>query len=157
MTSISPASAARPRRLLVLSPFAPRLDASMGGPVVIAGLITALSRFERIGLLYLRGCGEPGLDPHVRDVCDFAIEAPRLTGGRWRAASDAARCVLQSTPRWVAEWQAAECGTQLQSLMAGWRPDIVQAEFHVMGQYLPRAARPARSPCSPSMSRARPH
>ncbi len=128
------------RRLLLLSPFAPRLDASMGGPLVIAQLIVALSRRERPALLYLRGPDEPPLDARVADACEFAIETPRrelpeAARSRRIRAFDAIRMAC-GTPSWVGLWHEVPFAMTLRSIVAAWQPDIVQAEFHVMGQYL---------------------
>jgi polysaccharide biosynthesis protein PslH len=130
------------RRLLLLSPFAPHHDAIMGGPVVIAGLISALSRYERIALLYLRDPEEPPLDPLVAQACEITMEVPRPAPDR---SAVKALSVLRGTPSWVADWHVPEFSTKLQVIVREWQPDIVQAEFHLMCQYIPGLG-PARPP-----------
>lgn len=125
--------------MLLLSPFAPRLDASMGGPRVIAQLIAALGERERVALLYLRDPKEPPLDEEVRAACEFAVETPRLghrrRGALWKAWKWPA-AALRGVPSWVADWHETGFSAALRSIAAGWQPDVVQAEFHLMGQYL---------------------
>jgi polysaccharide biosynthesis protein PslH len=143
---LTPSKPAR-RRLLLLSPFAPRLDASMGGPLVIAQLIRALSQRERVALLYLRAQDEPPLDDQVKCACEVASEIPRTdhtgrrsvlsTMGRFR------RSVLSTMgglPSWVEEWHEPAFSAALSALAHDWSPDVVQVEFHLMGQYLPALA-----------------
>ena len=126
------------RRLLLLSPFVPHLDAAMGGPVVIAGLITALSQHESIALLYVRGDGEPDIDPRVADACELTVEVRRSEGQRRLGkAAAAALSALRGTPGWVAEWRVPEYAARLRALNLEWQPDMVQAEFHLMCQYIP--------------------
>jgi glycosyltransferase involved in cell wall biosynthesis len=105
----------------------------MGGPVVIAGLITALSKHERIALLYLRGEDEPAIDPRVAEACDVAIEVTR-PGKRSGAAN--ALSALRGVPRWVSEWRVPAYESALRSLVQEWQPEVIQAEFHLMCQYL---------------------
>lgn len=146
MTKALLQAAAGGRRLLVLSPFAPRLDASMGGPRVIAQMLTALACRERVALLYLRAADEPPLDEPVKAACEFAVETMRapddLPGLQQCIRSGLS--ALRGTPGWVRGWTSPAFACTLNSLLAGWQPDIVQAEFHLMGQYLPRV--PAGGP-----------
>lgn len=129
------------RRLLLLSPFAPRLDASMGGPRMIAQLVTALSRRNRIALLYLRAADEAPIDERVAAVCELTVETRRgvRTSGAFKSAREAISMV-RGAPSWVREWSSPDFAMTLGSVAAGWRPDVVQAEFHLMGQYLPAAS-----------------
>jgi glycosyltransferase involved in cell wall biosynthesis len=132
MTSGSAAQQKALPRLLLLSPFAPHLDGAMGGPVVIAGLVTALSAHARLALLYLRGQDEPRIDPCVSEVCEMAVEVARPRRG---SGIGGVLPVLRGTPSWVAEWRVPEFATQLRRIIREWRPDIAQVEFHVMCQY----------------------
>ena len=133
-------SGAARRRILLLSPFAPRLDASMGGPVVIAQLIMALSQREHVALLYLRGPDELPLDDRVKAACQVTLETRRpdfhTDGAARRKGMGPAACAVRGIPSWVADWWVPEFGTTLTAFAAGWQPDVVQAEFHLMGQYL---------------------
>jgi polysaccharide biosynthesis protein PslH len=44
--------------------------------------------------------------------------------------------VLGGTPAWVSWWAVPEYARCLREIAASWRPDLVQLEFHLMGQYL---------------------
>ena len=129
----------RGRRLLFLLPFAPRLDAVHGGSRTIAQLLWALADRHRLALLYLRGADEPAVDPELRARVDLAEEvtrergAPRAHLQRLRTL----RSLLGATPPWVADWATAAYATRLRALLGVWQPDLVQVEYHVMGQYLP--------------------
>ncbi len=127
-----------PRRLLVLSPFAPRLDASMGGPRIIAQLVQTLAERERVALLYLRGSDEPPLDECVRAACEVTVGTHRSGSDRRpRSLVAVARCAVRGMPSWVDEWCEPRFLMTLKAFATAWQPEIVQAEFHIMGQYLP--------------------
>lgn len=44
--------------------------------------------------------------------------------------------LLSGRPRWVSNWTDDAFSLQLEDILRSWQPHIVQAEFHVMGQYL---------------------
>jgi glycosyltransferase involved in cell wall biosynthesis len=44
--------------------------------------------------------------------------------------------VLAGRPAWVSWWAVPEYGRCVRELAASWQPDLVQLEFHLMGQYL---------------------
>jgi len=50
------------------------------------------------------------------------------------------RALVAGTPLWVANWTDPEFASRLRALVRSWRPQVVQLEFHVMGQYLPLLA-----------------
>lgn len=133
------------RRLLFLLPFAPRLDAVHGGSRTIAQLLAALAGHHRVALLYLRGADEPAVDDHLRARCDLVQEIGRGFGstfaGRCLRRARIAPSLLGGTPSWVAQWGVRSYGTRVGTLAEEWQPDIVQIEYHVMGQYLPALSR----------------
>jgi glycosyltransferase involved in cell wall biosynthesis len=146
----------QPLRLLFLAPFAPRLDAAHGGGRAIAELLAQLAgwhgatpagtrpadaRRHRVALLYLQGAGEPPIDAALREACDLVQGVERPAAHRLRLAAD----LLRGTPIWVAGWRVPAFTAALRHTVAGWRPDVVQAEYHVMGQYL-TALRPSAVP-----------
>lgn len=67
-------TAERSRRLLILSPFAPRLDAPHGGGRSIGQLVTELGARHRVALLCLRRTGDPPSDEFVRARCELVEE-----------------------------------------------------------------------------------
>ena len=135
--------AADPRRLLFLAPFAPRLDAGHGGGRAMAGLLSGLAERNRVALLYLRGDGEPGIDEALRSRLDLVEEFPRFgrnravdLSRRLRKQARAAAALFSFRPTWATHCRVPALAARLRELVPTWRPDVVQAEYHVMGQYL---------------------
>ena len=109
-----------------------------GGSKAIASLLTELAADHAVALLCLRGRNEPGIDADVRGLCEYTCEIPRpwsYDNGRLRKAMRIVAGLAGGTPMWVRRTHAPEFTRQLQQTVATWRPDIVQFEFHVMGQY----------------------
>ena len=125
------------RRLLFLLPFAPRLDSTDGGGRSIAQLLTKLADRHDIALLYLRAVGDPALGDNLQKKCELVEEVmrPEVSFGlaqRWSRLTS----VLQGTPLWATGLAVKAYGERLRTLSQAWKPDIVQIEYHVMGQYL---------------------
>jgi polysaccharide biosynthesis protein PslH len=136
------------RRLLVLTPFPPRLDAPHGGGRSVARLIQLHATRNRVGLLTLRRADESEVDPAVAGVCDFVCEIERVPVGRsarvaWRERQRAL-AFARGQPLWAASVHTRAFARSLVEVCADWTPDVVQAEFAVMGGYLPLVSRPAR-------------
>jgi glycosyltransferase involved in cell wall biosynthesis len=126
------------RRLLVVAPFAPRLDGMNGGSKVMAALLKGLSHDHRIAVIYLRGRAEPVIDPALTSRCDFVIEVMHEWIESRRRPSKAIRLavgLLSGKPLWVRRWWVPELFERLRDAAVRWRPDIAQFEFHVMAQY----------------------
>ncbi len=132
------------RRILLLSPFAPRHDAPHGGARLIAQQIEALAATHDVALCCLRGAAEPGPDELVRRSCALIEEVER-TWARTGPLADARRAVhliaalASGRPLWVANWREPAFEKRIEALLRTWEPHLIQAEFHVMGQYLPAA------------------
>lgn len=129
-------------RLLLLLPFAPRLDIAHGGGRVIAGLLAALAGQHKIAIVYFRGEDEPPLDENLRAVCDLAEEvirpwSGRSMGQRWLRNGRLITSLLRLKPLWATDWASRAFGERVLSITRRWQPDIIQIEYHVMGQYLP--------------------
>jgi len=125
-------------RLLVAAPFPPRATGMHGGSRAIAALLTELASDHAIALLYLRGRNEPGIDAAIRGACEIAREVPRPWSYDDSRAAKALRIgagLACGTPMWVRRFEAPEFRRQLLQLVSEWRPDVLQFEFHVMGQY----------------------
>ncbi|MFL6195569.1 MAG: glycosyltransferase [Thermoanaerobaculia bacterium] len=140
---MSPAGADPGRRLLFLAPFAPRLDAGHGGGRAMAWLLAGLAARNRVGLLYLRGDGEPGIDDALRTRLDFVEEFPRFGRNRavglrrrLRKQARAAAALFSLRPTWATHCGSPALAARLREAVGTWKPDVVQAEYHVMGQYL---------------------
>jgi glycosyltransferase involved in cell wall biosynthesis len=139
------------RRLLFLAPYPPRRDALHGGARAMAHLIGGLAERHRVALLCLRGDDEAGLEIELRERCEIAEELPRR--GRRRSKDLRERVgkhlrtvesLLAFRPKWATWCSLPAFEERLRTLHADWRPDVVQAEYHVMGQYLACAGGPAR-------------
>jgi polysaccharide biosynthesis protein PslH len=125
------------RRLLFLLPFPPRLDATHGGGRTAAQLLAHLSTHHRIGLIYLRAPADPPLDPVLQERCELVEEVVRPNPGFSLASGRARiRSLLRGWPLWVAGCSVAAFRSRVRALAGRWRPDIVNVEFHVMGQYI---------------------
>jgi len=134
---------ARParRRLLFLLPFAPRLDATNGGNRSLAEMLFELAPRHDLALLCLRGADEPPTDELLRARCALADEIIRPPLQRsWRRRARHTAGLLRGTPMWASDWAVPAFARRLAELARTWRPDVVQVEFPVMGQYLPALA-----------------
>jgi polysaccharide biosynthesis protein PslH len=127
------------RRVLFMTPFPPRLDATHGGGRVVAQTIARLAERERVALLCLRLETEPPADELLRERCDLFEEVPRpLVGSspmRLWAQRQRLPLLLSGAPQWVVGCSVAAYGERLRSILGSWRPDVVQMEYAVMGQY----------------------
>jgi glycosyltransferase involved in cell wall biosynthesis len=128
-------------KLLLLLPFAPGATATHGGSRVLAQLVVRLAQNNRIAILYLRAAGEPLLDETVANCCEMVEEVERVDYERtffrkWLLRFSFLVGFLVGRPMWVVQWSVPAYQQRLSGLLQEWQPDIVQAEFHVMGQYL---------------------
>ncbi|MFL6289949.1 MAG: glycosyltransferase family 4 protein [Thermoanaerobaculia bacterium] len=139
------------RRLLFLAPYPPRKDALHGGARAMAHLIGGLAARHRVALLCLRGDDEAGIEPSLQERCEIAEELPRR--GRRRSKNlrerigkhlRTAESLLALRPKWATWCALPAFEERLRALDAGWRPEVVQAEYHVMGQYLACVEKPRR-------------
>ena len=138
----APASSQR-LRILFLTPFAPNLQAGHGGSRVIAQLITHLAqRNVKIGLCYLRYEKEPTVDTLLRERCEVIEEVVISENGasglkRGLERLQIWKAMLAGKPLWAIDRYSPDYEERLKDLLKTWHPDVVQIEFHVMGQYLP--------------------
>lgn len=128
------------RRLLFLLPFPPRADAAHGGSRVMAGLIGELAARHRVGLLYLQASEDAPLDDDLVRKCTYveAVPRPEVDANAGTRRSYRLRLwssLLAGKPAWAVQWDVPAFGRRLQEVARIVRPDVVQAEFHVMGQY----------------------
>lgn len=129
-------------KLLVLSPFPPRHDASHGGARTIAGLVGVLARSHRVALMALRAPDEPPVDAAVAGACELVVEVERRAArgsprDAWRERQRAPM-VLAAAPGWSIGVSVREFAVRLERVALEWQPDVVQIEFAVMAQYASR-------------------
>ncbi len=137
------------RRVLVLSPFPPRLDGRHGGSRAVAQLVVALARRDRVALAYLRATDEPPADPAVVAACEHVHEGrrPGIAGSAvrpWHQALAVLPRLAAGLPLWAAARSDAAFARAVRDLATEWRPDVAQAEFTAMAPYLQAVARPTR-------------
>ncbi|HEX8274886.1 MAG TPA: glycosyltransferase family 4 protein [Longimicrobiaceae bacterium] len=129
------------RRVLVLAPFPPRLDGRHGGSRAIAHLVAGLAERGPVALAYLRAADEPPADPELARACERVHEGrrPGISASSlrpWTRALAVLPRLAEGKPLWVgARWSAA-FARDVRALARDWRPDVAQAEFTAMGQYL---------------------
>jgi len=134
------------RRLLVLLPFPPRLDADHGGAKTIAAFLHHLPSWYEVAAIYLRSKGEPPPDDKMRARCSVLVEVVRPgPGGNHGLAGLAGRLargarilfgLTAGRPPWATRWRVSRFEVEALKLASTWKPDLIQAEFSVMGQYL---------------------
>ena len=139
------------RRILVVSPFPPRLDGRHGGSRAVAQLISGLAARHVIGLLVLRDHDEPGVDEPLRSLCDLVVEVeiPSVGASLGARAANKLRmlaALVHGVPSWAVQRSAPDFEDRLTQVVEEWRPDIVQLEYRIMGQFL-RALRAHSVPC----------
>lgn len=140
--------AQRPARLRILSlvPFTPRIDGRHGGSRAVGQLLSRLALRHDVVVLSARWPGEPPADDVLRERCMRVeeVEAPPRDSSlvaRARRRLRLRAALLRGTPTWASERSAPGYADRVAELVQEWQPDIVQLEFHVMGQFLPALAK----------------
>lgn len=134
-------SSSRSFRILFLAPFAPQLQASHGGGRAIAHLLAHVAQRHAVALCYLRSAQEPEVDRVLRERCEVVEEVliPEVenTGARrWLHRLHVWKELVGGKPLWAIDRSSRAFGERVKTLLQNWQPDIVQIEFHIMGQYL---------------------
>jgi polysaccharide biosynthesis protein PslH len=132
-------------RILFLLPFPPRAGEAHGGSRVLAELLKRLGRSQRLALAYFRSDGEAPADSAVTSRCERVWEVPRRglersSSDRWRLRLRNARGLITGKPMWATMLAGPDFRRVVREAMIEWQPNIIQAEYHVMGQYLPTGA-----------------
>lgn len=126
-------------RLLVLSPYAPSVQAHHGGARVVAETTRRMAEEADVALAYLHAREEPPADPDLLERCRHVVEAVRPS--QWGGAGDRTQlrrlfAAASGRPSWVAECETAELHDRLRDLQREWKPDVAHVHYQVMGQYL---------------------
>ncbi len=128
-------------RLLFLLPFAPRAGARHGGARVTGQLIAGLALRHDVAVLYLADDSEPPPDQELVERCSIVEAVPRPRGPvTMRTRARLKLALLRGVPTWTSELASRRFERRVSEVAAEWRPDLVQLEFPVMGQYLPALA-----------------
>jgi glycosyltransferase involved in cell wall biosynthesis len=141
MTSAAPRPSRGARRVLVCTPFAPRLDARHGGKAT-AQLLLRLAERNEIGLLALRTPSGERVDPAIAERCALVHEVVAPAAGSplsrrlaWSVG------LLRGLPPWAADCRSAEYEQALERLLDEWRPDLIEIHLQAMAQYVDAPAR----------------
>jgi glycosyltransferase involved in cell wall biosynthesis len=140
MTSASTGAPSRWRRVLVCTPFTPRLDARHGGKAT-AQLLLRLAERNKIALLALRTTPEDHVDRAIADRCDLVHEIPPARGSplsrrlAWNVG------LLRGLPPWATDCRSGDYAQALERLLDEWRPDLVEIHLQAMAQYVEAAVR----------------
>jgi polysaccharide biosynthesis protein PslH len=125
-------------RLLFLLPFPPRLHGRHGGANVTGQLISGLARRHDVAALYMTEAAEPPVEEELRSVCGLLEGvSSQWNPERLRSRLGAKVGLLRGIPTWASELAEPRFAARAAELAGAWRPDIVQLEYPVMGQYLP--------------------
>lgn len=132
-------------RILVLLPFPPDPDGLHGGARVAGQLLEALAERHEIGALYLEGRRDAPLPGELRRRLAFAepVSLPDLESTAPRRGVRLVRRgagIVRGRPAWATDAASTAFASRLSAVVREWRPDVVQAEYHVMGQYLGASA-----------------
>jgi glycosyltransferase involved in cell wall biosynthesis len=124
-------------RLLVLSPFAPRIDAPHGGRVT-ASLLRRLAERHDVALVCFRGEDEPPSDDALHARCALLEEVvvTRPAPGIWARRARQLAKPLWGHPSIVARAAAPGYEERVRSVAESWRPDVVQIELVETARYL---------------------
>jgi glycosyltransferase involved in cell wall biosynthesis len=128
----------RAHRVLVCTPFPPRLDARHGGKAT-ARLLERLADRHDIALLCLRAPGDDPVDGVFRERCRLVEEVPLVdsTAARspWLRRAHWTLGLLRGLPPWAADCRSRQYQNRLRALVAEWRPELIELHLQVMAQY----------------------
>ena len=139
LMSSAPQDASRrsARRVLVCTPFTPRLDARHGGKAT-SQLLLQLAERNEVALLCLRAPDEDVVDPAIAERCAIVEEVPVRQGGRIPRRIAWGVGMLAGLPPWALDCRSPEFAAALERLLDGWRPHVVEFHLQVMAQYVRR-------------------
>jgi glycosyltransferase involved in cell wall biosynthesis len=133
MTSASPGS--RRRRVLVCTPFAPRLDARHGGKPP-AQLLRRLAERNEVAVLALQLDHDDHVDPAIVERCAYVHEVEPVERTRLRRRIAWSIGLLHGRPPWATDCRSSAYGSALERVLGEWRPDVVEIHLQAMAQYV---------------------
>ena len=127
-------------RLLILLPFAPKLEAASGGARVTTQFLSEISSRHKVAVLYFREADESGADLFFHETCERIEEVVRPASEKsfWSRLTRYFRLIFSLfllRPMWVSDWFSPVFAKQAHLLAQSFQPDLIQAEGHIMGQY----------------------
>jgi glycosyltransferase involved in cell wall biosynthesis len=134
-----PASGSR-RRILVCTPFAPRLDARHGGKPT-AQLLLRLAERNDVAVLALQLDREDHVDPAIVERCALVHEVARPVRAPLRRRAAWTAGLARGLPPWAVDCRSGAYAAALERLLDDWRPDLVEIHLQAMAQYVDVAVR----------------
>lgn len=132
---------ADPLRLLFVLPFTPRLEGRHGGARVTGQLIEALADRHEVAVVHLAEGGDAPVEDALRSRLALVERVERPEGPvSARTRITVKLGLLRGMPTWASELTTPGFAERLGAVASSWRPDVVQVEYPVMGQYLPALA-----------------
>jgi len=128
------------RRILVCTPYPPRLDARHGGKAT-SQLLLRLAERNDVALLCLRKPDEQPVDPAIAKHCNEVLEVPLSTGGSASRRLSWLVGLTRNLPPWAADCRSARYASELERLLDSWRPEVVEIHLQAMAQYVDVLAR----------------
>jgi polysaccharide biosynthesis protein PslH len=126
------------RRLLFVLPFPPDPEGLHGASRMTGQLLERLAARHEVAALFLRAPEEPPIAAALsrRLAVSAEVERPSLrTGLGVRRSVRRVAGLASGRPLWATDWLVPQLGRRLRDVVSTWRPDVVQAELLVMGQY----------------------
>ena len=128
------------RRILVCTPFAPRLDARHGGKPT-AQLLRTLAERNDVAVLALQLDRDDHVDPAIAERCAYVREVPSPARSPLRRRLARSIGLVRGLPPWAVDCSSREYTAALDRALDEWRPDVVEIHLQAMAQYVDAPAR----------------
>src|ERR1700741_2439521 len=135
MTSPQHDSSTARRRVLVCTPFTPRLDARHGGKAT-SQLLLHLAERNEVALLCLRAPDEEAVDPAIARRCELVQEILVRRDSRVPRRLVWGFGMLAGLPPWAMDCRSPDYSSALERILETWRPQVVEFHLQVMAQYV---------------------
>jgi polysaccharide biosynthesis protein PslH len=104
-----------------------------------------MARHHDVSLLYLHSPTDPSLDPELAEACVQVVGVDRSSTKGTRAPAQGPFALIRvlwrawrGTPVWVQAFESSAVDEAVRALIDLGRPEIIQVEYQVMAQFLPR-------------------
>jgi polysaccharide biosynthesis protein PslH len=139
LSMTTPSVSSRRRRILVCTPFAPRLDARHGGKPT-AQLLRRLAERHDIAVLALQLDRDDHVDPDIVERAVLVREVPRPARSPLRRRLAWTVGLVRGLPPWAVDCRSREYARALDHVLDEWSPDVVEIHLQAMAQYVGVAA-----------------